>query len=57
MVVDLSVEKYKIEDEIFLKYGFEPAQVEKASIDFDLLKPEDDWEMDRNAFVIQNKYL
>ena len=57
MVIELSVEKYKIEDEIYFKFGFEPEQVEKASSDFDLLKPEGEAEFDRNALVIQNRYL
>ncbi len=56
MVIELSVEKYKIEDEIFFKFGFEHEQVEKASSDFYLLRPEEEFEFDRNALAIQNRY-
>ena len=52
MVLDLSIEKFRIQDEVFFNFGYELLQVEKDSIDFDMLKPDNEVVIDRNALVI-----
>ena len=55
MVVRLSEEKYKLADEIYLKFGVESENLEFLAKHYDLLKPDsDEIELHRDALVIQN---
>ena len=57
MVIRLTSEKYKLADELFLKYGLEPIELEMTARHYDLLKPDsEDIELHRDALVIQNQY-
>ncbi len=55
MVIRLSTEKSKLADELYLKYGLEPVELELAAKHYELLKPDsDEIELHRDALVIQN---
>ena len=55
MVIRLTTEKCKLADQLYLKYGIEPIELEMAAKHYDLLKPEsEEIELHRDALVIQN---